>query len=119
MCYMPARRRASTRVSTEVTANGARSATDSRVGVRELRQNLSIYLERVKRGEALTVTDHGHDVALLRPLPPATDIIERLAAEGRVTKPTRGLDELPKPLRTKSKKPLSQILIDARDEERY
>ena len=91
----------------------------SRVGVRELRQNLSVYLERVKHGEALTVTDHGHDVALFRPLPPATDIVERLAAEGRVKKPTRLLRELPKPLRTRLKKPLSQILLEMRDEERY
>lgn len=29
------------------------------VGVRELRQNLSVYLDRVKKGEALTVTEHG------------------------------------------------------------
>ena len=36
--------------------SAARSAT---VGVRELRQNLSIYLDRVKKGEALTVTEHG------------------------------------------------------------
>jgi prevent-host-death family protein len=39
MCYMPSR--------------------SSTVGVRELRQNLSIYLARVKKGRALTVTEHG------------------------------------------------------------
>ena len=38
------------------------------VGVRELRQNLSVYLDRVKKGEALTVTEHGTAVAILRPL---------------------------------------------------
>jgi prevent-host-death family protein len=38
------------------------------VGVRELRQNLSKYLRRVKEGEALTVTEHGRDVARLVPL---------------------------------------------------
>ena len=32
------------------------------VGVRELRQNLSRYLERVKAGETLTVTERGHEV---------------------------------------------------------
>ena len=31
----------------------------ARVGVRELRQNLSVYLDRVKAGETLTVTEHG------------------------------------------------------------
>jgi prevent-host-death family protein len=116
-------RRRATRSSRRQRPSGAARETtaagDRRVGVRELRQNLSVYLERVKRGEALTVTEHGHDVALLRPLAPATDIVERLAAEGRVTKPTRALAELPKPLRIKLEKPLSQVLIDMRDEERY
>lgn len=37
------------------------------VGVRELRQNLSRYLDRVKEGETLTVTERGHEVARLVP----------------------------------------------------
>jgi prevent-host-death family protein len=37
------------------------------VGVRELRQNLSRYLERVKAGEALVVTERGREVARLIP----------------------------------------------------
>ena len=39
------------------------------VGVRELRQNLSVYLRRVEAGESLPVTDRGRPVALLGPLP--------------------------------------------------
>jgi prevent-host-death family protein len=38
------------------------------VGVRELRQNLSRYLDRVKAGETLIVTEHGREVARLVPL---------------------------------------------------
>ncbi len=45
----------------------------SKVGVRELRQNLSRYLERVKEGETLTVTERGHEVARLVPSPNAVD----------------------------------------------
>jgi antitoxin (DNA-binding transcriptional repressor) of toxin-antitoxin stability system len=57
-----------------------------RVGVRELRQNLSVYLDRIKGGETLEVTEHGHAVALLAPLPRTTrSTLERLVAEGRVT----------------------------------
>ena len=37
------------------------------VGVRELRQHLSRYLDRVKAGEALVVTEHGREVARLVP----------------------------------------------------
>src|SRR5262245_14346857 len=59
----------------------------ARVGVRELRQNLSVYLDRVKEGEVLEVTEHGHAVALLTPLPRSTmTTLDRLIAEGRVTK---------------------------------
>lgn len=38
------------------------------VGVRELRQNLSRYLDRVKAGEDLTVTERGRPVARLIPV---------------------------------------------------
>jgi prevent-host-death family protein len=38
-----------------------------KVGVRELRQNLSKYLDRVKDGESLTVTERGREVARLVP----------------------------------------------------
>jgi len=43
------------------------------VGVRELRQNLSKYLARVKDGETLTVTERGHEVARLVPSHGAVD----------------------------------------------
>ena len=95
------------------------SQDDGRVGVRELRQNLSIYLDRVKLGEVLTVTEHGLDVALLRPLPPASDIVGRLVAEGRAKHPTRSLHELPRPLTSKRTKSLTDVIVEMRDEERY
>ena len=54
------------------------------VGVRELRQNLSVYLDRVKDGETLEVTERGVPVAVLRPrLQAAVSIIDRMIAEGR------------------------------------
>jgi prevent-host-death family protein len=43
------------------------------VGIRELRQNLSRYLARVKEGETLTVTERGQEVARLVPSPEAVD----------------------------------------------
>ena len=39
------------------------------VGVRELKQHLSEYLERASRGEVIRVTDRGHPLAILGPLP--------------------------------------------------
>ncbi len=48
-------------------------STATTVGVRELRQNLSRYLARVKEGETLTVTERGHEVARLVPSRPDID----------------------------------------------
>jgi prevent-host-death family protein len=66
------------------------------VGVAELRQNLSVYLRRVERGERLIVTDRNRPVAELGPPPTAGAALDRLLAEGRVSRPTRR--RLPEPL---------------------
>ena len=58
------------------------------VGVGELRQNLSRYLDRVKDGERLVVTDRNRPVAELGP-PPSTAALDRLIAGGRVASPVR------------------------------
>ena len=64
------------------------------VGVGELRQNLSRYLKRVERGERLLVTARNRVVAELGPPPSTGAALDRLIAEGRVTRPTRrGLPE--------------------------
>jgi antitoxin (DNA-binding transcriptional repressor) of toxin-antitoxin stability system len=55
-----------------------------RVGVRELRQHLSVYLRRIAGGEEFTVTERGKPVARLGALPPASEsIIDRMIADGR------------------------------------
>jgi prevent-host-death family protein len=86
------------------------------VGVRELRQNLSVYLDRVKQGESLTVTEHGTEVARLVPMPTGGATIERLIAEGRAWPPTRDLRTLPAPAAIQGE-PLSQTLRRMRDED--
>ncbi|MBX3026551.1 type II toxin-antitoxin system prevent-host-death family antitoxin [bacterium] len=49
------------------------------VGVRELKQNLSAYLERAARGETIRVTDRGLPKAILGPVPGAVRLDEGLA----------------------------------------
>jgi prevent-host-death family protein len=68
----------------------------SSVGIAELRQNLSRYLERVARGERLVVTDRNRPVAELGPPATATSALDRLVAAGRVSAPARR--GLPEPL---------------------
>lgn len=50
------------------------------VGVRELKQHLSEYLDRAERGELVRVTDRGRPKALLGPLPGRARIDEGIAA---------------------------------------
>lgn len=65
-----------------------------KVGVRELRQNLSRYLERVKKGETLTVTERGQEVARLVPSHSAVDpYYLELAEKYGATIPTKSLLE--------------------------
>ena len=63
----------------------------NKVGVRELRQNLSVYLIRVVAGETLEVTDRGHAVAVLAPLVRDESSLARLSREGRVIPATTDL----------------------------
>lgn len=86
------------------------------VGVRELRQNLSVYLARVKKGQALTVTEHGRAVAELRPLPAPTDAVGRLVEEGRVVPARRPPSALPRPLRLRTGRTVSALLDEVRQD---
>lgn len=89
-----------------------------RVGIRELRQNLSVYLRRVKTGETLEVTEHGHAVARVVPLRGEADPIARLEAEGRIVRrATRSVSDLPPPLEPRpGERPLSELLDELRED---
>jgi antitoxin (DNA-binding transcriptional repressor) of toxin-antitoxin stability system len=89
----------------------------NRVGVRELRQNLSVHLRRVLRGETLEVTDRGRAVAILAPLPKATSVLERLGAEGRLVSASRDLLTL-KPRKVRAPRPTRELLDRERADRR-
>ena len=63
------------------------------VGARELKTRLGRYLNRVRRGETIVITDRSEPVAELRPIGHGLDSVEatlaRLAATGQITMPTR------------------------------
>jgi len=87
------------------------------VTVRELRQNLSVHLRRVERGETLTVTRRGEPVGVLAPLPDRRSAIDRLVAELGATPPAGDLlshgDPLP---RAPGERPLSELVAEARED---
>jgi prevent-host-death family protein len=62
------------------------------VGARELKTRLGTYLQHVRQGRTLIVTDRGEPVAELRPLPSDDSLpsaLLRLSTKGTVTLPTR------------------------------
>jgi prevent-host-death family protein len=81
-------------------------------GVRELRDHLSRYLELVREGQQVTVTDHGRAVAQLVPLDQPRPL-DRLIAEGVVSPArTRKRQRTGRPIRTKGT--VSDLVADQR-----
>lgn len=91
------------------------------IGIRELRQHASRYIAMAKAGQRVPVTDRGKLVAYLVPAEEPTSTFERLVAAGQVRQATvRGIaDLMPPPPDEDGGKPLSQIVLEMRDEERY
>ncbi len=92
------------------------SRRDHRVGVRELRQNLSVYLRRVASGEVLEVTERGRPVAVLSALSEAENPLAVLASAGRATAPRGDLLALTPPGKRRGRQSLSKALSLTREE---
>jgi prevent-host-death family protein len=56
----------------------------TRIGVRELRQHASRYLDEVKAGATVEVTERGELVALIVPPGPLETLRDRLVANGQL-----------------------------------
>ncbi len=84
-----------------------------RIGVRELRQHASRYLDKVKAGETVEVTERGELVALLVPPLPAATARERLIAAGRLM-PADGPLVLPR--RHRAASPSAAVLQELRED---
>jgi prevent-host-death family protein len=82
------------------------------VGVRELKQRLSEYLDRAERGELVRVTERGRPKALLGPLPGRARVAEGVA-QGWVTP---GAGSLGPVRRWRSARRVLDSLAEDRDE---
>ncbi len=71
------------------------------VGIRELRNHLSRYLDRVRDGDELVVTDRGHAIARVVPVE-SERVLDRLIAEGVVTPARQKRSRAPQPIDAKS-----------------
>jgi prevent-host-death family protein len=86
------------------------------VGIRELKENLSRYLQRVKSGERIVVTDRKREVALLVPIARKTEeekileLIQQGIAYWSGGKP-KGM---PSPIVSKGKRVSEAVIEDRR-----
>jgi prevent-host-death family protein len=85
------------------------------VGIRELRQDLSRYLRRVRAGERLVVTERGRPVAVVTPWAEEGDLVDRLVAEGRMRRGSGGLLAV-RPLKRAISRAGSEALAEERAE---
>jgi prevent-host-death family protein len=84
------------------------------VGIRNLRADLSRYLERVKEGEEIVVTEHGRPIARLVPMNGERKR-DRLLREGVLVPARNPKGRLPEPIRTTHDVRLSEIVLEMRD----
>jgi prevent-host-death family protein len=91
----------------------------TRIGVRELRQHASRWLERVQEGESFEVTSNGVPVARLVPIEAGESVLDRLVRTGQARRGPGSILDLPEPLPPKPGVPLpSEILEELRRDER-
>ena len=81
------------------------------VGVRDLKQHLSEYLDRAEAGEVVRVTDRGRPKAMLVPLPGRLRLDEGIA-QGWVTPASSRLRKAP--ARLQARRPVLDVLDEDR-----
>lgn len=81
------------------------------VGIRELRDQLSGYIARVREGEEVVVTDRGRAVARVVPIDGERPI-DRLVREGRVTPADRPKQRSVEPI--KAEGTISDLVAEQR-----
>ena len=88
------------------------------VGARELKTRLGTYLQRVREGRTLVVTDRGEPIAELRPLPSGPSLeakLLKLASKGTVTLPTRASPSAFRPIRSRGASVSDAVREDRED----
>jgi prevent-host-death family protein len=90
------------------------------IGIRELRQHASRYVRMAREGHRVAVTDRGRLVAYLVPAVEPAGARARLEAAGAY-QPAVGslLDLLPPPPTPDGSRPLSEVVEELREQERW
>jgi prevent-host-death family protein len=83
------------------------------VGIRELKNGLSKYIDRVRAGEEVIVTDRGRPVARLTAVDASHDRLADLVAEGVVRAPASRERHVPA-RRIEARAPVSDLVAEQR-----
>ncbi len=106
-------------------ARAARTSTvqaSHSIGIRELRQHASVYVDLVEKGQTVDITNRGRLVARLVPARDVESPLERLIAAGIIQPaedPGSLLDIEPAPAVPEGQPTASEVLLKMREEERY
>ncbi|HLI39253.1 MAG TPA: type II toxin-antitoxin system prevent-host-death family antitoxin [Streptosporangiaceae bacterium] len=101
---------------------GGRAGPSRRIGIRELRQHASLYVDLAEKGYTVDITNRGRLVAHLVPAREPESPLERLIAEGillEAEEPGDLLDVEPAPPVPPGQPTLTETLLQMREEERY
>ena len=98
------------------------SQSSQSIGIRELRQHASVYVDLAEKGQTVDITNRGRLVARLVPARDVESPLERLIAAG-IMQPAEDpgslLDIEPAPPVPEGQPSASEILLKMREEERY
>jgi prevent-host-death family protein len=98
------------------------SRATQRIGIRELRQHASVYVDLAEKGVVVDITNRGRLVARLVPVAEPESPLERLVAAGVILpaeEPGNLLAIEPAPPVPPGQPTASEILARMREEERY
>jgi prevent-host-death family protein len=113
--------RAGSREGASERSRDSRAAA-RRIGIRELRQHASLYVDLVEKGYTVDITNRGRLVAHLIPASEPQSPLEQLIAAGIIEPaedPGGLLDVEPYPALPPGRPTASEILMQMREEERY
>jgi prevent-host-death family protein len=104
------------------TAQASTAQASHSIGIRELRQHASVYVDLVEKGQTVDITNRGRLVARLVPARDVESPLERLIAAGIIQPaedPGSLFDIEPAPAVPEGQPTASEILLKMREEERY
>ena len=89
---------------------------ETTVGIRDLKTHLSEYIQRVRSGQSIVITDHGKPVGRILPVGMSLDDrLEMLRKAGLVEWSGKKLRDIRPPANNRGVKLASDIVVELRD----